>query len=187
MYGPHGGARSGADPACWGCVRAVHRGSARQAGAVGSDRVLARLDSFIAAYGARATLFELWAGKPKRCGELAAAFRPVGFLAELAIRVPDLDELEEAAGCGGRAARTLRIYAMASRIRTALDSPVSSGRVHAAGASGILGLADFEHNLSELTALAGACLQYALEVAMRENRLVGAAGRHRAGQAGGGD
>src|SRR5205823_6913853 len=35
----------------------------------------------------------------------------------------------------------------------------------------ILGLADFEQNFAELSALAGACLQYALEVILRKHRL----------------
>ena len=35
----------------------------------------------------------------------------------------------------------------------------------------ILGLADFEQNLAELSALADACLQYALEVVMRRNKI----------------
>src|SRR4029077_12283978 len=39
------------------------------------------------------------------------------------------------------------------------------------GLRDILGLADFEQYLSELSALADACLQYALEVVMRKHRL----------------
>jgi glutamate-ammonia-ligase adenylyltransferase len=39
------------------------------------------------------------------------------------------------------------------------------------GLRDILGLADFEQNLVELSALADACLQYALEVALRRRRL----------------
>ena len=39
------------------------------------------------------------------------------------------------------------------------------------GLRDILGLADFEQNLAELSALADACLQYALEVVMRKNKL----------------
>jgi [glutamine synthetase] adenylyltransferase / [glutamine synthetase]-adenylyl-L-tyrosine phosphorylase len=35
----------------------------------------------------------------------------------------------------------------------------------------ILGLADFEQNLAELSALADACLQYALEVVLRKNKI----------------
>ena len=39
------------------------------------------------------------------------------------------------------------------------------------GLRDILGLADFEQNLAELSALADACLQYALEVVMRKNKI----------------
>jgi glutamate-ammonia-ligase adenylyltransferase len=39
------------------------------------------------------------------------------------------------------------------------------------GLRDILGLADFEQNLAELSALADACLQYALEAVMRKNKI----------------
>src|SRR5208282_2915064 len=39
------------------------------------------------------------------------------------------------------------------------------------GLRDILGLADFEQYLTELSALADACLQYALEVVMRRHKL----------------
>jgi glutamate-ammonia-ligase adenylyltransferase len=39
------------------------------------------------------------------------------------------------------------------------------------GLRDILGLADFEKNLAELSALADACLQYAFEVVMRKNKI----------------
>jgi glutamate-ammonia-ligase adenylyltransferase len=39
------------------------------------------------------------------------------------------------------------------------------------GLRDILGLADFEQNLAELSALADACLQYALEVVMRKHKI----------------
>src|SRR5258707_4989619 len=58
------------------------------------DRVLTRLDSFISAYGARATLFELWNSNPAIFELLVLLFDRSEFLAELAIRDPDLvDEL----------------------------------------------------------------------------------------------
>src|ERR1043165_9499828 len=58
------------------------------------DRVVTRLDSFIAAYGARATLFELWNSNPGIFELLVRLFDRSEFLAELAIRDPDLvDEL----------------------------------------------------------------------------------------------
>src|SRR5262249_40284613 len=58
------------------------------------DRVVTRLDSFISAYGARATLFELWNSNPAIFDLLLLLFDRSEFLAELAIRTPDLiDEL----------------------------------------------------------------------------------------------
>ena len=58
------------------------------------DRVVTRLDSFITAYGARSTLFELWHSNPAIFDLLVLLFDRSEFLAELAIRTPDLvDEL----------------------------------------------------------------------------------------------
>src|SRR5262249_36839566 len=58
------------------------------------DRVVTRLDSFISAYGARAVLFELWNSNPTIFELLLKLFDRSEFLAELAIRTPDLvDEL----------------------------------------------------------------------------------------------
>ncbi|HYV28034.1 MAG TPA: hypothetical protein VFA77_10905, partial [Candidatus Eisenbacteria bacterium] len=58
------------------------------------DRVVTRLDAFIAAYGTRATLFELWNSNPRIFDLLVLLFDRSEFLAELAIRTPDLvDEL----------------------------------------------------------------------------------------------
>src|SRR5208282_5179326 len=59
------------------------------------DRVLVRLDSFVDAYGARATLYELWTHNPSLFQLLLLLFDRSEFLAERAIRSPDLvDELE---------------------------------------------------------------------------------------------
>jgi glutamate-ammonia-ligase adenylyltransferase len=97
------------------------------------------------------------------------------FLAELAIRTPDLvDELVT----GGRlqqrktAAETLR------DLRHGLDDPdqyLWLRRYHQAelmriGLRDILGLAGSEQNLVELSALADACVRYALEVVLRRNQ-----------------
>src|SRR5678815_3821188 len=58
------------------------------------DRVVTRLDSFITAYGARGTLFELWNSNPDLFELLVLLFDRSEFLAEMAIRTPDLvDEL----------------------------------------------------------------------------------------------
>ena len=54
------------------------------------DRVLTRLDGFIVAYGARATLFEMWHSNPALFELMLLLFDHSEFLAEVAIRTPDL-------------------------------------------------------------------------------------------------
>ncbi len=140
------------------------------------DRVLTRLDNFIAVYGARAALFELWHNNPNFFELLLLLFDRSEFLAEALIRSPELlDDLVY----GGR----LNVRKTAPEILRDLrhglkdeDQYVWLRRYHEAeltrlGLRDILGLADFEQNLGELSALADACLQYALEVIMRRHRL----------------
>jgi [glutamine synthetase] adenylyltransferase / [glutamine synthetase]-adenylyl-L-tyrosine phosphorylase len=140
------------------------------------DRVVTRLDSFISAYGARATLFELWNSNPALFDLLVLLFDRSEFLAELAIRTPDLvDELVISGRLRQRksAADTLR------DLRHGLgdaDQHRWLRRYHQAelmriGLRDILGLSDPEQNLNELSALADACLRYALELLCKNNRL----------------
>jgi glutamate-ammonia-ligase adenylyltransferase len=140
------------------------------------DRVVTRLDSFIAAYGARATLFELWNSNPGIFELLVKLFDRSEFLAELAIRTPDLvDELV----ISGRLRQRKAAEETLADLRHGLgdkDQFLWLRRYHQAelmriGLRDILGLADFEQYLVELSALADACLQYALEVVMRKNKL----------------
>jgi glutamate-ammonia-ligase adenylyltransferase len=140
------------------------------------DRVVTRLDSFISAYGARATLFELWNRNPAIFDLLVLLFDRSEFLAELAIQTPDLvDELV----AGGRLRQRKTAEETLRDLRHGLDDDdqyLWLRRYHQAelmriGLRDILGLADFEQYLTELSALADACLQYALEVVMRRNRL----------------
>lgn len=140
------------------------------------DRVITRLDSFIAAYGARSTLFELWNSNPAIFELLVRLFDRSEFLAELAIRTPDLvDELVTSGRLRQRktAEETLRDLRHGLRDK---DQFLWLRRYHQAelmriGLRDILGLADFEQYLVELSALADACLQYAVEVVMRKNKL----------------
>jgi len=140
------------------------------------DRVVTRLDSFLSAYGARGALFEMWTGNPPLFELLLLLFDRSEFLAEAAIRSPELfDELVS----GGR----MRMKKTAREILEDLRHGVDDAdqllwlrRYHEAelmriGLRDILGLADFEQNLAELSALADACLQYALEVVMRRNKM----------------
>ena len=140
------------------------------------DRVVTRLDSFITAYGARASLFELWNSNPAIFELLIKLFDRSEFLAELAIRTPDLvDDLVTSGRLrrGKSAGETLRDLRHGLKDK---DQFLWLRRYHQAelmriGLRDILGLADPEQYLSELSALADACLQYALEVVMQKHRL----------------
>lgn len=138
------------------------------------DRVLARLDSFISAYGARATLYELWTNNPALFGLFLLLFDRSEFLAEVAIRTPDLvDELE----LSGRLRRSKTAEETLRDLRHGLndaDQRLWLRQYHQAelmriGLRDILGMADFEQNLVELSALADACLAYALEAVLRKH------------------
>jgi glutamate-ammonia-ligase adenylyltransferase len=139
------------------------------------DRVVTRLDSFIAAYGARSVLFELWNSNPTIFELLVKLFDRSEFLAELAIRTPDMvDELVTSGRLRQRksAEETLR------DLRHGLgdeDQNLWLRRYHQVelmriGLRDILGLADAEQYLTELSALADASLQYAVEVLMRRHK-----------------
>ncbi|HOX58782.1 MAG TPA: bifunctional [glutamate--ammonia ligase]-adenylyl-L-tyrosine phosphorylase/[glutamate--ammonia-ligase] adenylyltransferase [Candidatus Paceibacterota bacterium] len=140
------------------------------------DRVVTRLDSFISAYGARGTLFELWHSNPSIFELLVLLFDRSEFLAELAIRTPDLvDELV----MSGRLRRGKSADETLRDLRHGLgdhDQHLWLRRYHQAelmriGLRDILGLADPEQYLTELSGLAEACLQYALEVVMRKHNV----------------
>jgi glutamate-ammonia-ligase adenylyltransferase len=118
----------------------------------------------------------MWNGNPAAFELMLLLFDRSEFLAEAAIRDPDLIDDFVA---GGR----LRQRKMAPEILKDLrhghgdeDQFFWLRRYHEAelmrlGLRDILGLADFEQNLAELSALADACLQYALEVVMRKNKI----------------
>jgi glutamate-ammonia-ligase adenylyltransferase len=98
------------------------------------------------------------------------------FLAEVAIRTPDL---VDALVLGGRLRRTKDASEILKDLRHGCDDADQHlwlRRYHQAelmrvGLRDILGLAAFEQNLTELSALADACLQYALEVVLRKHKL----------------
>ena len=140
------------------------------------DRVVARLDSFVVAYGARSMLFEAWASNSSLFELLVLLFDRSEFLAETAIRTPDLvDGLEQS----GQLRRTKNAVETLKDLRYGLqdeDQRQWVRRYHQTelmriGLRDILGLSDFDDNLAELTALADACLQYALAVTLRKNKL----------------
>src|SRR5439155_19988086 len=131
------------------------------------------LDNFIVGYGACATLFELWNGHRGIFDLLVLLFDRSEFLAEMAIRTPDLvDELVTSGRLRQRKTteETLRDLRHG---KSDTDQHQWLRRYHQAelmriGLRDILGLAETEQYLSELSALADACLQYSLEVVMRK-------------------
>jgi len=140
------------------------------------DRVVARLDSFISAYGSRAMLFETWASNPALFELLLLLFDRSEFLVERAIRTPDLVDDLVLSGRLRRRKTAAEIFQELHHGRDDQDQRLWLRRYHQAefmriGLRDILGLADFEQNLGELSALADACLQYALEVVLRKNKL----------------
>jgi glutamate-ammonia-ligase adenylyltransferase len=138
--------------------------------------VLTRLDAFISAYGARATLFELWNSTPAIFELLLLLFDRSEFLAEMAIRTPDLvDELVTSGRLRQRKTAEETLRDLRHGLADA-DQHLWLRRYHQAelmriGLRDILGLADFEQYLSELSALADACLRYAFEVTLRKHRI----------------
>jgi glutamate-ammonia-ligase adenylyltransferase len=140
------------------------------------DRVVTRLDSFIEAYGTRTALLEMWNGNPAAFELMLLLFDRSEFLAEAAIRDPDLIDDFVA---GGRLRQRKTAPEILKDLRHGLEDKDQFfwlRRYHEAelmrlGLRDILGLTDFEQNLAELSALADACLQYALEVVMRKNKI----------------
>jgi [glutamine synthetase] adenylyltransferase / [glutamine synthetase]-adenylyl-L-tyrosine phosphorylase len=140
------------------------------------DRVVARLDSFVAAYGARATLYEMWSSNPSLFELMLFLFDRSEFLAEVAIRTPDLvDDLVLSGHLRKRKDAPAILEELGHGARDE-DQQLWIRRYHRSelmriGLRDILGLADYEQNFEELTALADACLQYALEVIGRKHKL----------------
>ncbi|MGH8025018.1 MAG: bifunctional [glutamate--ammonia ligase]-adenylyl-L-tyrosine phosphorylase/[glutamate--ammonia-ligase] adenylyltransferase, partial [Limisphaerales bacterium] len=139
------------------------------------DRVLARLDSFVSAYGSRATLFELWNNNPKYFELLLLLFDRSEFLALAAIHAPDLIDGLVA---GGRLQRRKTAAEILTELRFGLrdaDQFAWLRRYHETelmrlGLRDISGQVDIEQTPAELSALADACLQYALEVVLKKNK-----------------
>jgi glutamate-ammonia-ligase adenylyltransferase len=140
------------------------------------DRVLTRLASFTSAYAARVPLLELWTDNPSLFELMLMLFDRSEFLAEVAIRTPDMiDDVVT----GERLRQRKSAEQILDELRYGRDDAdqfLWLRRYHETelmrlGLRDILGLADFEQNLVELSALADACLQYALEVVIRKNKI----------------
>lgn len=140
------------------------------------DRVLARLDSFVSAYGSRATLFELWNNNPKYFELVLLLFDRSEFLALAAIHAPDLIDGLVA---GGRLQRKKSAAEILKELRFGLrdaDQFDWLRRYHETelmrlGLRDISGQVDIEQTPAELSAFADACLQYALEAVLEKHKI----------------
>ena len=140
------------------------------------DRVLARVDSFVAAYGSRAALFELWNNNPKFFELVLLLFDRSEFLAEIAIRSPDLIESLISSGRLQRRKTTAEVL---RELRFGLRDPdqyLWLRRYHETelmrlGLRDISGQVDIEQTPAELSALADASLRYALDVVVHKNKM----------------
>ncbi len=140
------------------------------------DRVVARLDTFVSAYGARAMLYEMWSSNPALFELMLMLFDRSEFLAEVAIRTPDLVEGLMLSGHLQKRKSAEIVLEELSHGAHDKDQRLWLRRYHQSelmriGLRDILGLADYEQNFEELSALAEACLQYALQVVMRKHKL----------------
>ncbi len=140
------------------------------------DRVLARLDSFVSAYGSRASLFELWNNNPDYFELVLLLFDRSEFLALAAIRTPDLiDGLVSS----GRISRRKTAAEILKDLRFGLhdaDQFLWLRHYHETelmrlALRDVPGQVDIEQTPAEFSALADACLQYALEVVLRAHKI----------------
>jgi len=154
----------------------------RQAGAHGNpkatwlsdpDRVLIRLIQYMERYGARTTLLESWQFNQDLFRLLILLFDRSEFLAELALEEPDL---VEDLLLGGYLQRRKSTEQILRELRYGMEEPDQADwirRYHRSeftriGLRDILGLVDWRQSQSELTALAEACLQYSVEIAVQK-------------------
>jgi glutamate-ammonia-ligase adenylyltransferase len=140
------------------------------------DRALLRLEGFIATYGARATLFELWACHPLVFESLLLLFDRSEFLAELAIRTPDMLDDQVISGRLRQkksAADTLRdlIHGIDDADQHEWIRTYQQAELMRLGCRDILQIVGPQQALEDLSMLADACLQYALAVVQRRHRL----------------
>lgn len=138
------------------------------------DSVLARLHRFIVAYGSHVSLYEAWDYNPRAFELLLWLFDRSEFLSELAIRSPELvDELEQS----GQLRHAKAAGDILTELRHGVNEVDQHGwlrRYHQAesmriGLRDILGVADSAETFAELSALADACLRYALEVTLQRH------------------
>ena len=140
------------------------------------DRVLARLDSFIQNYGGRQGLFERWYSTPIMFDLFLLLFDRSEYLAEVAIKTPELIEeiLEREQLRRLKSAREMLRdleYGFADEDQYAWIRRYHRAELMRIVLRDLLGLSDFAQNQDEINALGEACVQYAMKVVMKKFRL----------------
>lgn len=140
------------------------------------DRVLARLDSFIQNYGGRQSLFENWFSSPFTFDLFLLLFDRSEYLAEVAIKTPELiEEILESEQLrrfkdSKEILRDL-LYGLRDEDQYEWIRRYHRGELMRIVLRDLLGLSNFEQNQAEINALGDACVEYALRVVMKKFRL----------------
>ncbi|HUI05865.1 MAG TPA: bifunctional [glutamate--ammonia ligase]-adenylyl-L-tyrosine phosphorylase/[glutamate--ammonia-ligase] adenylyltransferase [Verrucomicrobiae bacterium] len=133
------------------------------------DGALVRFDKFVSAYGSRGLLYELFANNPKLVEMLMRLGDASKYLSDALARQPELfDEIGWGAALGEpktleRMCEELRAVPAEEREPMEVVRRWKQAEMVRIGIEDVMGLVDIEQTHTEITALAEACLRYALE------------------------
>jgi glutamate-ammonia-ligase adenylyltransferase len=135
------------------------------------DAALARFDKFVSAYGSRGLLYEILAGNPRLVEMIMRLGDASRYLSDALARQPELFDgiVRGVVLCDPKSVQRMRDELSAAQQDNA--DPMETARrwkrsgLVRIGIEDVMGLADIEQTHSEMTALAEACLRFALEQA----------------------
>jgi glutamate-ammonia-ligase adenylyltransferase len=137
------------------------------------DAALARFDKFVSAYGSRGLLYEMFASHPKLVEMLMRLGDASRYLSEALARQPEVfDEISGGALSDPKGLD--RLYGELSVLREEDFDPLLVARrwqqseMVRIGIEDVMGLVDLEQLHAEITALAEACLRFAVQHAQQE-------------------
>ncbi len=137
------------------------------------DAALARFDKFVSAYGSRGLLYEIFASHSKLVEMLMRLGDASRYLSETLARQPEL--LDEISGGALSDPKNLdRMYKELCAAQEEDSEPMAVARrwkqseMVRIGIEDVMGLVDIEQTHAELTALAEACLRFAVAHAQQE-------------------
>ncbi len=137
------------------------------------DAALARFDKFVSAYGSRGLLYEIFASHPKLVEMLMKLGDASRFLSEALVRQPELlDEISSGALSDPKGLDRLYGELCAPQEEDS-DSMLVARRWKQSemvriGIEDVMGLVDLEQMYTEMTALAEACLRFAVQHVQQE-------------------